>query len=47
MRRRELIGRYDRSKVHTPRLVVPFKVKRNADGAAARKKTRTTAGDLT
>ena len=45
-RRRELIRRYGRGKVRTLRLVVPFKEKRNADGAVAKKKARTTAGDL-
>jgi len=45
-RRRELIGRYGRGKNHTLRLVAPFKEKRNAGGAVARKKAKITAGDL-
>jgi len=45
-RRRELIAQHGRGKVHTLRLVVPFKEKRNADGAVARKKARISAGDL-
>ena len=45
-RRRELIGKYRRGEIHTLRLVVPFKEKRNVDGAGTRKKARTTAGGL-
>ena len=45
-RRRKAIQDHGRRKAHTLRLVVPCKEKRNADGAAARKKARATAGDL-
>ena len=44
--RSELIREHGRGKAHTPRLVAPFKVKRNADCTATRKKARITAGDL-
>ena len=37
---------HDRGKVHTLRLVVPCKKKRNVDGAVTRKKVLLTAGDL-
>ena len=45
-RRRELIAQHGRGKVHTLRLVVLSKEKRNADGAVNRKKAMITAGDL-
>ena len=45
-RRRGLIERHVRGKVHTLRLVIPFKESRNVDGAATRKKARTTAGKV-
>ena len=45
-RRRKLIAEHGRGKVHTLRLAIPFKEKRNANGAATRKKATTTSGDL-
>ena len=44
--RSELIARHGRGRAQTLRLVVPCEVKRNADGAVARKKAEITAGDL-
>ena len=45
-RRRKSIAQHGRRKVHTLRLVVPSKEKRNADGIVTWKKARIAAGVL-